>query len=389
MGLGTKIKEALSGDKDHDKASKGSQRRRAPGAYPESSTDIPRTANADTWQSTGSSNKRASPVAKSDDIAEDEGINEYTHVPAENPAFHDDEELLPSPDSRIINTHNGNMSKEQRQAPYWGNVGKADTAAKNRDVLDANKIVAVNDKPVEDDYLGRSGTINSTHPALRDGDGAGTNHARNTSQLQAPVGSVNHGRPQLVDDEAAMANSMVASQVSQPTQYDDEYANGGLSYGGAGYNNQYQDYSMQRSDTINTRGPMANGRETFGSPTHNGPRSFSPQPNQAWVQHPDGLPNNRAPFQGNEQFSAGCPPAPGFAARDFGQGQQGPARPVEQSAREQVSPAHSSENGSGRFADGHYGPGHSGAKVMHRCAHCGNDNDITKYFSKDVVYRLS
>ncbi|KAJ0115478.1 hypothetical protein J7T55_012758 [Diaporthe amygdali] len=36
----------------------------------------------------------------------------------------------------------------------------------------------------------------------------------------------------------------------------------------------------------------------------------------------------------------------------------------------------------------HYGPGHPGAKVMHRCQHCGNDNDISHYFKSDVVYRL-
>lgn len=36
----------------------------------------------------------------------------------------------------------------------------------------------------------------------------------------------------------------------------------------------------------------------------------------------------------------------------------------------------------------HFGPGHEGSKVMHTCEHCGNDNDISRYFSKDVVYRL-
>lgn len=41
------------------------------------------------------------------------------------------------------------------------------------------------------------------------------------------------------------------------------------------------------------------------------------------------------------------------------------------------------------MGDGHFGPGHPGAKVMHRCDHCGNDNDISKYFSKEAVYRMS
>ncbi|KAJ0353772.1 hypothetical protein KNSL1_001800 [Colletotrichum chrysophilum] len=37
----------------------------------------------------------------------------------------------------------------------------------------------------------------------------------------------------------------------------------------------------------------------------------------------------------------------------------------------------------------HYGPGHEGAKVMHTCSHCGNDNDISRYFKKDAVYRMN
>lgn len=36
----------------------------------------------------------------------------------------------------------------------------------------------------------------------------------------------------------------------------------------------------------------------------------------------------------------------------------------------------------------HYGPGHPGAKVLHQCEHCGRDNDISRYFKQDVVYRL-
>ncbi|TKW53363.1 hypothetical protein CTA1_7656 [Colletotrichum tanaceti] len=36
----------------------------------------------------------------------------------------------------------------------------------------------------------------------------------------------------------------------------------------------------------------------------------------------------------------------------------------------------------------HYGPGHEGAKVFHTCARCGEDNDISRYFKKDAVYRM-
>jgi hypothetical protein len=51
---------------------------------------------------------------------------------------------------------------------------------------------------------------------------------------------------------------------------------------------------------------------------------------------------------------------------------------------------HSADISSNKMAGSdHYGPGHSGAKVMHQCQSCGHDNDISKYFSKDVIYRMS
>lgn len=37
---------------------------------------------------------------------------------------------------------------------------------------------------------------------------------------------------------------------------------------------------------------------------------------------------------------------------------------------------------------GHFGPGHTGAKVVHTCVACGQDNDISQYFSKDATYRM-
>ncbi|KAK1706921.1 uncharacterized protein BDZ83DRAFT_189392 [Colletotrichum acutatum] len=37
----------------------------------------------------------------------------------------------------------------------------------------------------------------------------------------------------------------------------------------------------------------------------------------------------------------------------------------------------------------HYGPGHDGAKVFHTCTKCGEDNDISRYFKKDAVYRMN
>ncbi|KAI0150402.1 hypothetical protein GGR57DRAFT_194587 [Xylariaceae sp. FL1272] len=40
------------------------------------------------------------------------------------------------------------------------------------------------------------------------------------------------------------------------------------------------------------------------------------------------------------------------------------------------------------MGDDHFGPGHAGARVVHRCEHCGNDSDISRYFRKDATYRM-
>jgi len=44
--------------------------------------------------------------------------------------------------------------------------------------------------------------------------------------------------------------------------------------------------------------------------------------------------------------------------------------------------------GSSSMGPDHYGPGHEGAKVVHTCTRCGEDNDISRYFKKDAVYRM-
>lgn len=51
--------------------------------------------------------------------------------------------------------------------------------------------------------------------------------------------------------------------------------------------------------------------------------------------------------------------------------------------------AGSSDPSHSGFQSGQFGPGHQGAKVMHPCQHCGKDNDISRYFHKEAVYRLA
>ncbi|KAF6794578.1 cell surface protein [Colletotrichum sojae] len=57
-----------------------------------------------------------------------------------------------------------------------------------------------------------------------------------------------------------------------------------------------------------------------------------------------------------------------------------------------TSPTHGVGSGSPTLSQdsspSHYGPAHEGAKVMHTCSHCGRDNDISRYFKRDAVYRM-
>ncbi|KAI1879047.1 hypothetical protein JX265_003224 [Neoarthrinium moseri] len=50
---------------------------------------------------------------------------------------------------------------------------------------------------------------------------------------------------------------------------------------------------------------------------------------------------------------------------------------------------HGSRTGGTTMGDDHHGPGHTGAKVMHQCHNCGADNDISRHFQKEAVYRMS
>lgn len=385
MGLGTKIKEAFSGDKSNH----GSQRRKtvAPGAYPESTVDIPRTTRTNTWESTM---PKDTPKAKEANLTEGEESDEYTHAPpAEKTTMplQNDDEFVPSPDSRIA-------GKDASQHPYWGDVARKDRVASPtanaQTSLDSNQAADTNG-------LGRNGTIT----------GATRGH---DDQFDGPMGNVNRGQPQFVDDDAARATSMAVSHLSQPTDYEAEYKAAGLSYGPSGAANgqsqaahQYNDYGVQRANTVNGKGDTmtSNGRGTFGSPGYeNGAEQqpFSPQPQkpvQTWPKAMNGMTNAYYAQPVEESYYPTNGATNGYAARDHnGNAYQTGHKFSEHAPRGgDGSPMGNSEHGSGGpvkpMANEHYGPGHAGAKVLHQCTHCGHDNDITRYFSKDVVYRLS
>ncbi|CAH0049021.1 unnamed protein product [Clonostachys solani] len=386
MGLGTKIRGALSGDKGH-RHSTSQPARKPPGAYPDSVADIPRSATVNngtrtrTWETTTdtASTQRPSSVKDLYRTTEGDEAGEYTHSPV-NPdsAAHqnnldgiaaagqiEDEELaIPSPDSRTApDSYNKNApfstgSTNPQKYPYWGDVGKTNT---QRDDVGTNG-----------HHLERNGIASNGDYSARRGQ-AGAHGYDDDDTFETPIiATVNRGQPHMTDDEKR-AISMAATELNQPSEYGD-YAPTELPYRSAGHTdghashgmdypagstaNHYDDsYGVKQTPTVNGGGPSpTNARGTFGSPTME--------------------------YNSNVNGAAFPTANPKFAQEHIKE-------------REQSSSVGGSSDGIGAApapkpagAD-HYGPGHSGAKVLHRCEHCGNDNDITRYFSKDVVYRLS
>lgn len=124
---------------------------------------------------------------------------------------------------------------------------------------------------------------------------------------------------------------------------------------------------------------------TSGHPAPGVPRSSMLDVEGVPGSHPghtaqsSGVPHSNNPL-GSQRAVSGSPPHHG--SHGIGPGSPTNVGSGIGSHVGQSSPASSGPGSS------HYGPGHPGAKVLHQCQHCGQDNDISHYFKQDVVYRL-
>ena len=335
MGLGTKIKDALSGDKEHS----SSRQPRAPGAYPESA-DVPRSNTADSWQQSNlnkplSANEDTSNVREGDD-------GYYTHTRA-----HDQPEQQPGNDKFAPNRETQNISvhdrrQNEKEHPYWGDFGTTD-----HDGRDAN-------------------TYESNAPNISDQD-----HGPLTSRNKTYNGAISETGPQ----------SRSSNMGSQYQHADQAYH---VNFGNDAPNSFSTANSGARHQNLNNSTELGGNEEgdntgLYGNEAYKTSR-VPAQVRSSRLDDQDFDPSR------NIESQAGTV---GMRDRNSGVYQQGAGF----MGTERSSPLPGSDNGTGgdrnSAAVDHYGPGHSGAKVMHRCQHCGNDNDISKYFNKDVVYRLS
>ncbi|KFA69863.1 hypothetical protein S40285_10623 [Stachybotrys chlorohalonatus IBT 40285] len=381
MGLATKIKDALHGDRDRNNL--GSQRRRAPEGYPRTA-DTPRSNTNATWETAPT---HADETLADDVTVKDEAYGEYTHSrPEDRQATtygarpgQTENDVISEPDYDDGTPINTTSKQNELQPPYWGNVNRRnapDYTAQDRNATRVpNATTGIQGEDQE--YRNRAATSGSqtyaagpdfgrtdasanAHQAVKQSlDLGGRGHGLN--QGEVPINNVNRAQPVLVDDEATRAKSIAASQSWQPSQradLDRHYNADTTGYGQDG--NVSRTGYATTSDAYNTALPVRNrsmnngqeasyGREGSAEPYYQGP-TYVGQPNGQLAKQPG-------------------------------------------SDRDRVSPVFGSENGSTHRNKAenpdHFGPGHAGAKVLHRCEHCGNDNDITRYFSKDVVYRLS
>ncbi|KAI9154704.1 hypothetical protein HJFPF1_07261 [Paramyrothecium foliicola] len=315
MGLGTKIKDAFSGDKDHH----SSRVKKAPGAYPES-VATPRTTTTDVWKQPNTN--KPLPEQQDGNAIDDPNFGHYTLA-------HDDELTRPQrndvslgSEAQQTGIREDRLSKDNEyKVPYWGDVGTAKT---------------------------------TNHDAV-------AHHQPNMPHYQ--------------DRDASMfpSDADVNQQIRDPMTTDEQNYNSGIDQrqfkNGAG--NRNSDNTFQPADTVgrgqyetydNVEVPAQAGSDRLDDPYSNAPVGGQYAPNQT---------------------------AMGRGMRDDNTGMS--CRDAALPARERSSSMGVSDNGSANPSSvvDHYGPGHAGAKVLHRCQHCGHDNDISRYFNKDVVYRLS
>ncbi|KAH8652094.1 hypothetical protein BX600DRAFT_88257 [Xylariales sp. PMI_506] len=409
MGLGTKIKEALHPDRERRYADTDSLRK-APGAYP--ADEVPRT----THDQTNTNNiERAYSESSQDSTGRLNAKKsaDYTYGVATS-GDHDNLEFNDGRRSKGVanmSTTNGaaggpsfgnRLSKANKTTPYWGdatgNTGRGDLdtkadavsidddfedrhahdvnsryhASSPRDNLAGSGLHArsagdgnvhftssntrnyddINDTPDVSYAPARmGGTSNLAH---RPYDTNNTNtRDYKTQELDAPTNSVGRGKMGMAAGVGAgAAAGYGASELARRHHEEDmrEYDTSNRAVGSRGPG-MLDPYATSNTTTAAGAGAVG-GTSTTTPPRKYQASGMTPESSGAFA--PRGMDNTS---------SAGSDYSP---------------------SRSNTGPMAGSAS-----ADDHFGPGHTAAKVMHRCHNCGADNDISRHFRKDAVYRMS
>jgi hypothetical protein len=482
MGLGTKIKSAFS-DKDHHQTASStttSRPQKAPGAYPESVNNTPRTVNNDALQQPNVADKPLPETKRGDSLDSDMG--DYTHrttgIHKQPSPTHPKSSNLVAEAEAMDAGHAGiGDVRDSKSNPYWGDV-----EAKNRNKtahepgfptfggdqaempmnrtekhqrLGANEPIGHsnhlnhNSRQLDNDAsmmhhrnmdgnVGNNGLrseepfMNNTHNmnnGLRSEEPFRSNNMNNGLRSEEPFRGNNMNNMDTVtrSNEPLRTNNMNSMNAMPRTEE---------SFRGNNMNNMSNMNNMNTSvprteesfrgnnmKNMNTTMPRTedslrgNNMSGFNAPMgsmnrghgyhhesiggheedpafgHSGRLDDSYSRNQsdmrfAQNQSPSMMSRENAHGFGNGAHHNGNHNGMGAAGAA---GAMGAASAMNRGHNSSVS---GSDHSTGTFSNkmngsDHYGPGHSGAKVMHQCQSCGHDNDISKYFSKDVIYRMS
>lgn len=302
-------------------------------------------------------------------------------------------------DSGVGGIGKANTKDRTSTGGYWGDMGQSNRTAtkelpdrsryrhgsESAEVTDRRHDPRLADQAVGGGvYNGVAGTGAHTHK-----NGRSNQFADHT--VHDPLTSGTKGVP--VDSDNAYDEDYLPDNSMQSSH--NEYPNGGLNSNGL-------NGSGLNGKGLNGKG--LNGRGLNGSGLNNGRGTGSHDWNGATAGY-NAFEDNQT---GRDNYTYGNRPQPS-SFRDGGvpktsmldpepattaspthnvtpRAAGGLSSPMsEKSTQGSSGPVPSSTNSIGKK---HFGPGHEGAKVMHQCEHCGNDNDISRYFRNDVVYRL-
>ncbi|KAI1323032.1 hypothetical protein F5Y16DRAFT_21980 [Xylariaceae sp. FL0255] len=343
MGFGTKLKEALSGDKDRkDLRYNEESTQQAPGAYP--SEDVPRShheaSNRQWYASDPTENNDTYDLNEA--VPEDSGYTYGIHR-----GFNDDNISLEDEPQKVTAA----STQQQQQSSRFNGLRKHQpakeseshrkSAGKDSNTMREEKNLTSSSTP----YWGDSPTRHSQQ-MNRDSPASDTNYTNNDI-----------ARDTLVPrDEREISNLPSSSNNNKGGMYD--------LYNADGTHEQHQGRLRDERRHMKMNEGVATSRgDDFQSHGVGEPNMMYNTVDRTRR----GGDNNMSMTDGSTRSSASGSGSGMRQGMDSGMAMGG----------------RSSEMG-----DDHFGPGHSASRVLHRCDHCGNDNDISRYFRKTATYRM-
>jgi hypothetical protein len=397
MGLGTKLKEALHGDNHRHYSATDTSK--TPGSFP--SDEVPRSYNQDVAYDSplnSDSETRTEKVTGKSSPKHTHGST--TSRRERNTAdFLEDGKVDGLNRTGTAKTTGKRLSKGTKD-PYWGdtdatgsNAFGATTGTHDRNAHDLNaqeingryKATTARDGFTPDGHTphtnrgdkfahsGQNGSALSDHHEATEDDDIVESSIGTTTLTHRPHNETSQPRNAKTEDYDAPTNSAGRGKTSLATAG----AGAAAGYGASRLADRHYEEELRAEDTTGAgrwgdRRNHDDAHDVAGSRTTGVGTSML----DAYGR---GSNNNKTTATRVEPSTIGT------------HEKNSPARETGYTRAENAS-AGTSEYGhdSGLGMDqGHFGPGHSGAKVMHRCYNCGADNDITKHFRKDAVYRMS